>query len=101
MRMKLCVLLLVALATGCQSGVPAAGPPPAPTQAAQRAVLPARIVAVGIPGASAVSPVGRFHAGGPIHDKPEFAAYTAAGKGLDPERILVTSPSNFCEPNAR
>src|SRR5713101_5566983 len=62
MWVKLCALLLVALATGCQSAVPAAGPTPAPTAAVQRAVLTSRIVAVGIPGASAVSPVGQFHA---------------------------------------
>src|SRR5712691_4747423 len=101
MWVKLCGLLLVALATGCQSAVPVAGPTPPPTAAAQRAVLTARIVAVGIPGASAVSPVGQFHAGGPIHDKPEFAAYTAPGKVLDPDRILVTSTSNFSAPKTR
>jgi hypothetical protein len=101
MWVRLCGLLLVALATGCQSAVPVAGPTPTPTAAAQRAVLTARIVAVGIPGASAVSPVGQFHAGGPIHDKPEFAAYTAPGKVLDPDRILVTSTSNFGAPKAR
>ena len=35
--------------------------------------LTARVLAVGIPGASAVAPVGTFHKGGPIRDKPEFA----------------------------
>jgi len=33
-------------------------------------VLSGRIVATGIPGASAISAVGTFHAGGPIHDDP-------------------------------
>src|SRR5215211_6365213 len=54
-----------------------------------------RIVAVGIPQASAIAEVGVFHPGGPIHDKPEFAEYTKPGNILDPKRILVTSTSNF------
>lgn len=62
--------------------------------------LTARIVAVGIPGAGAVAPVGTFHAGGPIHDKPEFLPFTAAGKILDPARILVASSNNFAAPVA-
>jgi hypothetical protein len=57
-----------------------------------------RLVAVGIPGVSAVSAVGTFHEGGPIHDKPAFRAFTEPGKILDPERILVTSTSNFGAP---
>ena len=60
----------------------------------------ARIVAIGIPGASAVSAVGTFLPGGPIHDKPALAAYTAPGRVLDPARILVGSTSNFGEPLA-
>src|SRR5712671_1490949 len=63
--------------------------------------LTARVLAVGIPGASAVAPVGAFHKGGPIHDKPEFAAFTQAGQILDPKRILVTSHSNFGAPLAQ
>lgn len=63
--------------------------------------LNARIVAVGIPGAGAVAPVGTFHKGGPIHDKPEFAAFTQGGQILDPKRVLVTSHSNFGAPLAR
>ena len=59
-----------------------------------------RIVAVGIPGASAISAVGTFLPGGPIHDNPVFAAFTKAGKVLDPARILVGSTSNFGEPLA-
>src|SRR5277367_6469860 len=57
--------------------------------------LRARIIAVGIPGASAISPVGTFLPGGPIHDNPAFAAYTPPGQVLDPARILVGSRSNF------
>jgi len=59
-------------------------------------VLEGRLVAVGIPGASAVAPVGTFLPGGPIPTK--FAAYTQPGKVLDPKRILVGSTSNFGEP---
>ena len=62
--------------------------------------LSARIIAVGIPGAGAVAPVGTFHTGGPIHDKPEFLAYTVAGKVLDPARVIVASSSNFGAPIA-
>lgn len=56
-----------------------------------------RIVAIGIPGISAVSPVGTFLPGGPIHDKPALAAFTRPGRVLDPARILVGSTSNFGE----
>src|SRR5258708_40091555 len=63
--------------------------------------LTARVLAVGIPGASAVAPIGTFHKGGPIHDKPEFAAFTQPRQILDPRRILVTSHSNFGAPLAQ
>src|SRR6266496_6162603 len=63
-------------------------------------VLRGRIVAVNIPGASAISAVGTFLPGGPIHDKPSFAAFTQPGKILDPTRILVGSSSNFGAPRA-
>ena len=62
--------------------------------------LRARIVALGIPGASAISPVGTFLAGGPIHDNPAFADSTQSGRILDPARILVGSRSNFGAPLA-
>jgi hypothetical protein len=65
-----------------------------------RGTLRGRIVAVGIPGASAVSPVGTFLPGGPIHDNPAFAAYTQPGRILDPVRILIGSTSNFGAPLA-
>jgi hypothetical protein len=65
-----------------------------------RKILKARIVALGIPGASAISPVGTFLPGGPIHDDPVFAAYTQPGRILDPGRILVGSTSNFGAPLA-
>lgn len=62
--------------------------------------LSGRVIAVGITGAGAVAAVSNFHAGGPIHDKAEFAAYTTAGKILDPDRILVASSKNFGAPAA-
>jgi len=62
--------------------------------------LQGHIIAVGIPGASAISPVGIFLPGGPIHDNPAFAAYTQPGQVLDPARILVGSRSNFGAPLA-
>lgn len=63
--------------------------------AAEAPISPARVLATGIAGAGAVSAVGVFHAGGPIHDLPAFAAFTMPGRVLDPSRILVTSSSNF------
>jgi len=62
--------------------------------------LMGRIVAVGIPGAGALSPVGTFHPGGTIHDKPNFAVFTRPGAGLDPTRLLVADTSNFGAPLA-
>jgi len=63
--------------------------------------LAGRLVAVGIPGVGGVSAVGTFHPGGPIHDKPAFQAFTQPGAVLDPDRILVTSSSNFGAPLAQ
>jgi hypothetical protein len=59
-----------------------------------------RVIAFGIPGASAVSPVGTFLPGSPIHDNPVLAALTQPGRVLDPTRILVGSRSNFGAPKA-
>ncbi len=47
--------------------------------------LRGRLLASGIPGAGALSPVGTFHPGGPMHDKREFAALTRAGEMLGPD----------------
>jgi hypothetical protein len=62
--------------------------------------LEGRIVAIGIPGISAISVVGAFLPGGPIHDNPALAALTVPGAVLDPVRLLVASTSNFGEPLA-
>jgi hypothetical protein len=63
-------------------------------------LLRGRIVAIGIPDASAISAVGTFLPGGPLHDNPALAAYTQPGEVLDPVRILVGSTSNFGAPKA-
>src|ERR1035438_434605 len=65
-----------------------------------RQIIEGRVVAVGIPGAAAISAIGTFLAGGPIHDNPTFAEYTQPGRVLDPVRILVSSTSNFAAPLA-
>jgi hypothetical protein len=59
-----------------------------------------RVLAIGVAGASAVSAVGTFLPGGPIHDNPALAAFTQPGRVLDPARILVGSTSNFGAPKA-
>jgi mono/diheme cytochrome c family protein len=61
-------------------------------------ILQGRLIASGIPGAGAVAQIGTFHAGGPVHDLPAFAAYTVTGKILDPRRVMVASSSNFGAP---
>jgi hypothetical protein len=101
-KMGLITIALLAI-TGCRPGLPSAAPtaPPAADSSAQAVALIARVVAVGVPGAAAISAVGTFHPGGPIHDTPAFAAYTQPGHVLDPARILVTSTSNFGAPRAR
>jgi hypothetical protein len=58
-------------------------------------LLDGRLIATGIPGASAISAVGTFLPGGPIHDNPTLAAFTQPGRVLDPNRLLVGSRSNF------
>jgi len=62
--------------------------------------LAARVLAVGIPGASAVAQVGTFlttsPCGSPIPTK--FTSSIQSGSVLDPNRILVGSSSNFGAP---
>jgi len=62
--------------------------------------LPAKVRAVGIAGAGAVAQVGMFHPGGPLHDHAPFAAFTAPGRILHSERVLVASGSNYGAPLA-
>lgn len=57
-----------------------------------------RIVAVGIPGASTITPVGTFLPTSPIGNPTNaLHAFTAPGQVLDPARLLVGSNSNFGE----
>ena len=101
--MKFCTKRnLLALAFGMLVLVTSGGPT-ARAQELGRHDPPAlrgRIVAVGIPGASAISAVGVFLPGGPI-GKPPLNAFTKPGQILDPVRILVGSSSNFGAPLAR
>jgi hypothetical protein len=63
--------------------------------------IDARVVAINIPGASAIAQVGTFLTGGcssPIPTK--FLSSTLPGAILDPTRILVGSQSNFGAPLA-
>jgi hypothetical protein len=75
--------------------------PPATIAEEPAPLLRGRVVAVGIPRASAIAEIGTFHPGGPIHDNPAFAEYTKPGNILDPSRLLVTSASNFGAAKAR
>lgn len=92
-------LALAAAVTPALAAPVAAAAPPPPTPPPPPLV--GRLVAVGIPGAAAVSPVGTFLPGGPFHDIPAFAAATRPGQILDPQRLLVTSDANFGAPLAR
>jgi len=71
------------------------------------------IVAVNIPGASAIAQIGTFVDGGTLDPSPigkpcanpspiptKFPGYTGQGAVLDPNRILVGSRSNFGAPRA-
>ena len=74
-------------------------------QAARAQAISARVIAVNIPGASAISQVGTF-LNNPVppacaHPIPTlFPSYIQPGKVLDPNRILVGSRSNFGAPPA-
>jgi hypothetical protein len=82
--------------TAAGTSTPPGGAQPGSGQALQ--AMQARVVAVGIPGAGAISPIGRFLPGGPIHDMSGFAAYAEPGRVLDPARLFVGSSSNFGAP---
>ena len=55
----------------------------------------AQVVAKGIPGAGAITQIGTFHRGSPIHDKATLNPAIAPGMVLDPARLLVASSSSF------
>jgi mono/diheme cytochrome c family protein len=90
--MRWCSIALLAVLASAQSSTA--------QQQADPPALTARVIAVGIPGAGALAPVGTFHPGGPFRDKAAFAAYTQPGRILDAKRILVSSKSNFGAPRA-
>ena len=96
--MKTLINVLVTIA--CAVGITIVGGQSSGRADGVKQSLRGRIVAVGIPDASAITPVGSFLPGGPIHDNPTFAAYTLPGRILDPIRILVASRSNFGAPLA-
>jgi hypothetical protein len=98
-QLAVVVLIVCTVSLHIASVAPAVAAAPS-EQGTAGPALTGRIVAVGIPGAAGLSPVGVFHPGGPIHDKPEFAAYTQAGQILDPPRLVVVSTSNFGAPLA-
>jgi hypothetical protein len=73
--------------------------------------LNARVIAINIPGASAIAQIGDFVVGGTLDPSPigtpcanpnpipkNFAGYIQPGMILDPNRILVGSQSNFGAP---
>ncbi len=55
----------------------------------------AQVVAQGIPGAGAITQIGTFHRGSPIHDKATLNPSIAPGMVLDPQRLFVASSSSF------
>jgi hypothetical protein len=59
------------------------------------AALQGRIIAVGIPGASAITPVGKFVPTGPIPTLANLKPFIQPGQVLDPVRVLVGSNANF------
>jgi hypothetical protein len=94
------VIVKVAVAAGIAAL--AVGGATASVAAEQKKVpfIDGRVIAFGIPGASALSPIGKFLPGSPINSNPELAAFTQPGRVLDPTRIVVGSRSNFGAPKA-
>src|ERR1700688_809549 len=107
--MKLLLYLSTALVAGCMLCARAqTGEQNAPWQAAPEHPITnvnARLIALDIPGASAISQVGTF-LNNPVppacaHPIPTlFPSYIQPGAVLDPNRILVGSRSNFGAPLA-
>ena len=93
----LAALLLVPAVGLADAPVPT---PPANAAAVATWKLPARIVAVGLPGVAGVRQIGRFHAGGPIPGNPEFLLQTDPGRVLDPQRLMVAVADNLGAPRA-
>ena len=68
---------------------------PDPRGPGEAVALNAEVVATGIPGAGAITQIGKYHQGGPFNDNASFKATTAAGQILDSNRLFVASTSNF------
>lgn len=95
-RRQALVLLASAAGAAGLAGLGRAVPVLAGDDLEEEAVaIDGRLIAIGIPAASTIAPIGTFLPGGPIHDKPELAAFTQPGRVLDPNRFLVGSRSNF------
>ena len=81
-----------------------AGDQPGPSSAGgapDAEVAYAEVVATGIPGAGAITQIGTFHRGGPLHDNLTLIAQsTDPGHVLDRTRLFVASTSNFGAPLA-
>jgi hypothetical protein len=95
--------LLRVLAVGAGIAFLSGGAPGRPAWAQAIQGIDARVVAINIPGASAISQVGTFLnssqgacGGSPIPS--HFQSYVTNGAVLDPNRILVGSQSNFGAP---
>ena len=70
-------------------------------EAVTPALLPGRIIAVGLVGGSAVSPVGYVHPGSATYETAAATTQAQPGRVLDPRRVLVASASNYGAPRAR
>jgi hypothetical protein len=96
------LVLAIALA-GCGTGADSAGGVEAESTTGDLSLrdpffmtpIRAQVVAQGIPGAGAITQVGTFHRGSPIHDKATLTPTIAPGMVLDPARLLVASSSSF------
>ena len=91
----LCSSLAAAAILAVATGLAWEQQPQSSPSADRQGVLLARVIATNIPGAGAVSEVGDFLRGSPLHDNATLAAHTQPGKVLDPKRVLVASTSNF------
>ncbi len=96
------LVLALALA-GCSTGSDSAGAVETESSSSDLSlrdpfIMPpirAQVVAQGIPGAGAITEVGTFHRGSPIHDKATLNPSIGPGMVLDPVRLLVASSSSF------
>jgi hypothetical protein len=94
------VIVKVAVAAGVAALAVAGATASVAAEQKKAPFIDGRVIAFGIPGASALSPIGKFLPGSPINSNPELAAFTQPGRVLDPTRIVVGSRSNFGAPKA-